>query len=139
MEMYDVEALHVKQRKILQEISEYVCGEALKKDLYSVENDLFEYILRMGREYLGEVIARHGTGKIDGLIKVGDNTLAYHMDKDTTYLSVFGEVKIDRAYYWRKGEKNFFPLDAKLNLPDCRYSYLLNKWVQGTIVEETYE
>ncbi len=139
MEMYDVETFHVKQRKISQEISEYVRGEALRKDLYSVENDLFEYILRMGREYLGEVIARHGTGKIDGLIKVGDNTLAYHMDKDTTYLSIFGEVKIDRAYYWRKGEKSFFPLDADMNLPDRRYSYLLNKWVQGTIVEETYE
>ena len=32
--MYDVEALHVKQRKILQEIYEYVCGAASKKDLY---------------------------------------------------------------------------------------------------------
>ena len=127
MEMYDFEALHVKQRKISQEISEYVRGEALKKDLYSVENDLFQYMLRMGRVYLSEVIARQGTGKNDELIKVGDNTLPYHMDKVTTYLSVFGEVKIDRAYYWSKGEKGYFPLDAELNCPDRRYSYLLDK------------
>ena len=39
--MYDIEALHFKQRKMVQEICEYVCGEALKKDLYSVGNDLF--------------------------------------------------------------------------------------------------
>jgi hypothetical protein len=41
MDMYDVEALNVKQRKILQEIYEYVSGAALGKDLYSVgkEND----------------------------------------------------------------------------------------------------
>jgi hypothetical protein len=139
MEMYDVEALHVKQRKILGEISEYVQEAALKKDLYNVEKDLFEYILRMGQEYLREVIARHGTGKIDGLIKVGDSRLPYHMDKEVTYLSVFGEVKINRAYYWSKGEKGYFPLDVELNLPERRYSYLLDKWVQGTIVEETFE
>ena len=139
MEMYDVEALHVKQGEILQEISEYVREEALNKDLYSVERDLFQYMLRIGREYLGEVITRHGTGKIDGLIKAGENTLPYHMDKEATYLSVFGEVTIDRAYYWSKGEKGYFPLDAELNCPDRRYSYLLDKWVQGTIVEETYE
>ena len=45
MEMYDVEALHVKQGEILQEVSEYVREEALNKDLYSVERDLFQYML----------------------------------------------------------------------------------------------
>ena len=78
MEMYDVEAFHVKQKKILHEISEYVRGEALNKDMYSVESDLFQYMLRMGREFLGEVISRHGTGKTDGSIKVGDKRLPYH-------------------------------------------------------------
>jgi len=63
MEMYDVETLQVKQRKILQEIYDYVSGAALGKDLYSVENDLFRYVLRMGHAFLCEVIARHGTGK----------------------------------------------------------------------------
>ena len=41
MEMYDVQSLHVKQREILHEIYEYVRGQASKKDLYSVEKDLF--------------------------------------------------------------------------------------------------
>jgi hypothetical protein len=139
MEMYDIESLHVKQREILQEIYEYVSGAALKKDLYSVENDLFRYILRMGHAFLCEVIARHGTGKIEGSAKVAEKNLSYHMDKETTYLSIFGEVKINRAYYWGKGEKGYFPLDAELNLPDHRYSYLLDKWVQGTIVEMPYD
>jgi len=139
MEMYDVEALHVKQEEILKEIYKYVSGEALNKDLYSVENDLFRYVLRMGHSFLCEVIARHGTGKIEGSAKAVEKNLNFHMDKETTYLSIFGEVKINRAYYWRKGEKGYFPLDAELNLPDRRYSYLLDKWVQSTIIEETYE
>jgi hypothetical protein len=139
MEMYDLESLHVKQREILQEIFEYVRSDALEKDLYSVEKDLFQHMLRMGNVFLCEVIARHGTGKIEGSAKVGEKSLGYHMDKETTYLSIFGEVKINRAYYWRKGEKGYFPLEAELNLADRRYSYLLDKWVQSTIVEETYE
>lgn len=139
MEMYDIEALHVKQRKMVQEIYEYVCGEALKKDLYSVENDLFRYVLKMGHTFLNEVIARHGTGKLEGPFKVGDEDLPYHLDKETTYLSIFGEVNINRAYYWRKGERGYFPLDTELNLPSRRYSFLLDKWVQGSIVEMPYD
>jgi hypothetical protein len=139
MQMYNLESLHVKQREILQEIYEYVSGAALGKDLYSVENDLFRYVLRMGHAFLCEVVARHGTGKVEGTINVGDNDLPYHMDKESTYQSVFGEVKINRSYYWRKGEKGSFPLDAELNLPDRRYSYLLDKWVQSSVVEMPYE
>ena len=139
MEMYDVETLQVKQRKILQEIYDYVSGAALGKDLYSVENDLFRYVLRMGHAFLCEVIARHGTGKGEGPITVWDDDLPYHMDKETTYQSVFGEVKINRAYYWSKGEGGVFPLDAELNLPYRRYSYLLDKWVQSSVVEMPYD
>ncbi len=139
MEIYALEALRVKQREIFQQISEYVRGKALDQDLYSVEKELFEGMLILGRAFLSEVITRHGTGKADGPVQVGDEVLPYHLDKEKTYLSIFGEVAINRAYYWSKGEKGYFPLEAELNLPDRRYSYLLDKWVQSTIVEETYE
>lgn len=139
MQMYDLERLHVKQREILQEIFVYVQGEALGKDLYSVEKDLFQHILRLGHVFLCEVIARHGTGKNEGSVKVADKELGYHTDKEKTYLSIFGEVEIGRAYFWCKGEKGYFALDAELNLPQRRYSYLLDKWVQYSVVEMPYE
>jgi len=139
MEIYDVEALRVKQRDVMEKICGYVSGAALKKDLYSVEKDLFRYVLRLGHAFLCEAIARHGTGKVAGPINVGEDKLPYHMDKETTYQSVFGEVKINRAYYWSKGEEGICPLDAELNLPERRYSYLLDQWVQGLIVEMPYD
>ncbi len=55
------------------------------------------------------------------------------------YQSVFGEAKINWAYYWRKAEKGYFPLDAELNLPYRLYSHLLDKWIQGSIVEMPYD
>lgn len=138
MKMYDVETYHVKQRELFAEVHEYVRGQALEKDLYGVERDLFRYMLQMGRAFLCEVIARRGTGKVDGALPVGGAELRFHMTKETTYLSVFGELEIPRAYYWQKGYAGVFPLDAELNLPGRRYSYLLDQWLQGTIVEMPY-
>jgi hypothetical protein len=48
-------------------------------------------------------------------------------------------VRIRRAYYWGKGHEGICPLDARINLPARRYSYLLDDWVQSTVVEEPYE
>jgi hypothetical protein len=65
--------------------------------------------------------------------------LPYHTDKSTTYLSIFGLLEITRAYYWRKDCDGVCPLDARINLPQRRYSYLLDDWTQSTITEEPFE
>lgn len=139
MEIYALEGSYVKHREILQEIAAYVQGEALGQDLYSVEKELFKRLLRLGHAFLSEVIARRGTGKADGPVEVGDEVLPYHLDKERTHLSIFGELQIDRAYYWRPGKSGYYPLDAELNLPSRRYSYLLSEWAQSLVVEEPYE
>lgn len=139
MGIYALEGLYVKQREIFEQISGYVQGQALGQDLYSVEKELFKRLLRLGHAFLSEVIARRGTGKADGPVEVGDEVLPYHLDKERTYLSIFGEVAINRAYYWRQGKKGYYPLDAELNLPSRRYSYLLSEWVQSIVVEEPYD
>ena len=139
VEIYALEGSYVKHREILQEIAAYVQGEALGQDLYSVEKELFKRLLRLGHAFLSEVIARRGTGKADGPVEVGDEVLPYHLDRERTHLSIFGELQINRAYYWRPGKSGYYPLDAELNLPSRRYSYLLSEWAQGLIVEEPYE
>ena len=139
MGVYALEGLYVKQREILQQIAAYVQGEALGQDLYSVEKELFKRLLGLGHAFLSEVIARRGTGKADGPVEVGDEVLPYHLDKERTYLSIFGELQINRAYYWHQGKSGYYPLDAELNLPSRRYSYLLSEWAQSLVVEEPYE
>ncbi|MBW8003751.1 MAG: hypothetical protein FVQ80_17410, partial [Planctomycetes bacterium] len=99
-----------------------------ERSIRFLENDLFRYMLKMGHAFLREIITLRGTGKAERAVRVGEEDLPYHMNKETTYQSVFGEAKINRAYYWRKGEKGYFPLDAELNLPYRRYSHLLDKW-----------
>jgi hypothetical protein len=53
--------------------------------------------------------------------------LTLHSHKARVYLSVFGQVRFARRYYYRRGQGNA-PLDAVLNLPACGASDLLREW-----------
>lgn len=139
MKIYDIETLKVEQKEILAEISRFVEKEAIDKDLYETELGIFRMMQRLGLLFLKENLVRRGTGKTEVPITVGEKTLPYHSTRECRYLSIFGEVVIGRAYYWKEGEKGCFPLDQVLNLPERRYSYLLCKWVQGSVVEEPYD
>jgi len=135
----ELEALRQQQHDTVSRIEEFVRDNALQVDLYSAEKELFRMLLALGRTFLREVIARHGTGKVEEVVDSTGERLPYQGDKKTTYLSIFGEVEIRRAYYWRKGHEGVCPLDARFNLPARRYSYLLDDWVQRAVVEEPYE
>lgn len=56
------------------------------------------------------------------------------------YLSVFGETQVRRTVYAsRQGQKHeYVPLDATLQLPQDKYSYLLLDWSQGMSVDMPY-
>jgi hypothetical protein len=56
------------------------------------------------------------------------------------YQSVFGRYELWRVVYGtRAGQKiEHVPLDAKLNLPESKFSYLLQDWDQSLIVEMPY-
>lgn len=64
--------------------------------------------------------------------------LKFHSFKKRDYLSIFGKIEINRPYYWERGEGGVHPLDAKLNLPDCEYSYLLQEWGTCLASEQPY-
>ncbi|MDP8205371.1 MAG: hypothetical protein P9L92_01805, partial [Candidatus Electryonea clarkiae] len=89
---------------------------------------------------LKEVLARHGTGKSKMPIRdLNGDILYYHSVKSRQYLSIFGLIKINRAYYRDNNGSGFYPLDKRLNLPSRRYSYLLQQWTQSEIAETTYD
>jgi len=131
--------LRQRQEDVLSHIRAFVQGAALGLDLYGVEKELFRLVLEYGRAMLGEVIGRHGTGKVDLVVNASGQMLPYHNDREATYLSIFGLLKIKRANYWRKDSEGVCPLDAHINLPQRRYSYLLDDWTQSTITEEPFE
>jgi hypothetical protein len=48
-------------------------------------------------------------------------------------------ITMVRAYYLKDGGMGIFPLEALLNLPKRKYSYLLQKWMTLSGVRTTYE
>jgi hypothetical protein len=108
----------------------YVRGEAQSEELHAVERGLFVRLLSLGLTLLKMFLAEKGTGKLaSGRVVTREGTeLRYHSTKKSTYLSIFGTLVIHRAYYWDLGEEGVCPLDPVLNMPERRYSRLLQEW-----------
>ena len=120
----------------LQELINYIKNEALRQQIHEVENNLFKGLLQIGKILMNNFIINKGTGNKE-LLKNTD--LPLHSIKPCKYLSIFGDVVIDRAYFWEKDKLGEFPLDQELNLPKLQQSHLLDKWIQGYIAEGPYE
>lgn len=141
MKRYDIDSLKIEQSNLFSEIRRYISTEALCEEIHKVELKLFRLLLALGLCLLKEVIALRGTGKDKSVIRdqAGDS-YRYHCTRNRDYLSIFGLVHIERAYYRAEGGGGgIYPLDAELNLPATRYSYLLQQWTHSEVVETTYD
>lgn len=137
---HQVENIILEQRGILEKIREYIEKEAGNHSLHEVEESVFRMLMALGLSLVNEVISHHDQGRLDGPAVTPDGTqLPLHGSKSRDYLSIFGPLDIERAYYWESGGSGVFPLDEKLNLPEHKFSYLLLKWTQGRIVNEPYD
>jgi hypothetical protein len=97
--------------------------------LLRVERILLELFLRaVGTGHLGHSVAMEHS-----------SVLRYQRGSPRKYLSIFGEMTIVRAYYLKGGCRGVLPLEAQLNLPKRKYSYLLQKWMTLSRVRTTYE
>ena len=134
--LHDTERAFLAEGKVrdkLEAMLGFVRGDAQEQELHEVERELFGRLLSLGRSLLELALVEKGTGKeTSGTVVTtpAGERLPYHSIKTRkTYLSIFGAVSIRRAYYWRAGAQDgWYPLDAELNLPEKRYSYLLQEW-----------
>jgi hypothetical protein len=135
-----MEAKILEAREEFNGILEFVLTEATGSEIHEVEREMFRRLLRLGRSLLEVFLRSVGTGEKGPVIELQDGSiLRYRREKVRQYLSVFGKVAINRAYYLGDDGKGVFPLDAKLNLPKRLYSYVLQQWMSGQAVETTYE
>jgi hypothetical protein len=130
----------IEQDTIFKDLKDFVGNGALSLELHKIEERIFRTLLRLGKSLLEESISNHGIGKVEGCIINNDHELKFHGTKRTTYLSIFGESKFSRAYYWTKGcSEGVHPLDAKLNLPAKKYSYFLGSFLNRGVADQTYD
>lgn len=109
---------------------------------HEVEQQLWQRLLMLGQQLLGSYFALLGAGDEGAeVVKAGQRLKRSSSPQRRRYLSVFGELGIDRWVYAR-GEKQriaYAPLDQRAGLPALKYSYLLQDWSQHLATELAYQ
>ena len=142
MTIYEKETLFESVDETFAEIKAYIEGAIEQEDLHEVEQNLFRRLQRLGRGFLETFVGLSGTGYEAGhppLSEAGQPMVYKETDAEgSPYLSIFGEVRIYRAGYAHPDGGRVYPIDAQLNLPAHKYSYLLLKWLQVSSADQDF-
>ena len=139
--LYDVEDFNSHLHKNLDRLINYVKQAVNKEEIHDVEKEIFCRTLQIGYLALKMFVDESGTGYEENNPPIVDNDqpLRYKGKFDVHYISIFGELIINRAgYHDESHNRYYYPLDSQLNLPDDKYSYLLTDLSLSRAAETDY-
>ena len=127
----------------MTELADYVREQAQGAPAaHEVERAIWKRVLQMGWWALNYFFSCAGDGDLGAEIDLPDGRRVRRLPERHVrhYRSVFGELPVERAVYGsREGQRiEHVPLDAQLQLPEGKFSYLLQDWDQSLVVEEPY-
>ena len=107
--------------------------------LHEVERDIWDGLLALGRTLLLHFVQQKGQGDVGETLALEEGpSLVRGEVVSRPYLSVFGEIPIAR-YVYGSAAATEAPLDALLNLPQWKYSYLLEEWGLAFTTKESFK
>ena len=102
---------------------------------HSVERGIWQRVLAMGRTAFSGFLALCGTGDLGAEIKGSDGRCLKRLNEphERAYLSIFGAFEVSRVVYGTGERKRIesVPLDERLQLPESKFSYVLQDWDQS--------
>ena len=109
---------------------------------HEVEKGVWQRILAMGRQATGHFLQMQGDGDVGETVEMPDGKELRRLPEPhrRTYHSIFGPFTLSRFVYGsREGQRiDFVPLDARLQLPETEYSYVLQDWAGTLCVEHAF-
>jgi hypothetical protein len=116
-----------------------------QQPIHQVEEFIFREVLTMGLALLRSFLAASGDGDVGPTLTLPGGhpdeppLVLPRLDEPRSrpYLSVFGEVTIQRVGYGQ-GRLDAAPLDARLHLPRRQYSYLLQRWLGAFVIDDAH-
>jgi hypothetical protein len=109
---------------------------------HEVEIGVWQRVLAMGRQATGQFFQMQGDGDVGETIEMPDGEELRRLSEPhrRTYRSIFGPFTISRYVYGtREGQRiDFVPLDARMELPESQFSYLLQDWAGTLSVEHAF-
>lgn len=110
--------------------------------VHEVEKEIWERMLQMGREALGQFLACAGDGDVGDQVTMPDGRSWERLAEPHVrwYQSIFGAFRLERAVYGTREAQRieYVPLDARLELPENEFSYVLQDWAQALGVEHAF-
>jgi hypothetical protein len=110
--------------------------------IHTVEQGIWQRVLQMGQQALAEFLTCQGDGDVGEKLTMPDGHEVKRLEERhlRCYQSIFGQFELSRAVYGsREGQKiEYVPLDARLQLPEGEYSYVLQDWTQALGVEYAF-
>jgi hypothetical protein len=97
-------------------------------DLFLVERNLLEFLMKLGRGVMGTVFQSMENGYEGAVIRKERRKYKFVGYRTTSLHGLFGMIEYKRAYYFssQEGGGGYFPLDEKLGIekrhtPGCQY------------------
>jgi hypothetical protein len=110
--------------------------------IHETEAGIWQHILAIGRSALEFYLSLQGDGDIGETVELENGKRARRLParQSREYQSVFGSFRLERWVYGsRVGQRiECVPLDSRLQLPESKFSYLLQDWDQALAVESPY-
>jgi hypothetical protein len=139
-----VSAKSTELQSYVEELANLVC-EAVEQrtPLHHVEEKTLQVLLEMGHATLQILFDLLGPGDVGETVQLPEGRSVRRLEETHSreYTSIFGEFQLDRYVYGRgEGRKiEMIPLDARLAMPESKFSYLLQDWDQSLTMEEPFE
>jgi hypothetical protein len=116
-----------------------------ERPIHHVEEAIFRDLLTMGLSFLRAFLAASGDGDVGPTLTIPGESPGeppeilprLDLPRSRPYLSVFGEVTIERVGYG-DDRLDAAPLDARLHLPRRQHSYLLQKWLGSFVIDDAH-
>lgn len=132
--------------KMLTEMAEGLAGfvrRAAEEGVaaHEAERGIWDRILAMGRQAMGEFLAMQGQGDLGDTMETPEGEVRRLPEPHRReYHSIFGSFELWRTVYGtREGQRiGFVPLDARLELPESDYSYVLQDWAGALDSEHAF-
>jgi len=144
--MMPQEQVAAKSQELHQIVDELltIVSDAVQEQtpIHEVEHKAFKTLLRAGQATVQLLVDYLGNGDMGEEHGLPDGTTLQRsaQPQPRPYMSIFGEVDIQRyVYAEREGQAiRFAAVDARLALPESKFSYLLQDWDQNFAMEQPF-